>query len=96
VILGDTSVSAHCPFNTNRNEPIIPQCARAGRPLEPHLDVHVLLVDVVQVVEEDVALGAVEPYDVRGHCAVDPECLGGGLVLFFFCMTGKSKGSASP
>lgn len=52
---------------------IVPQRTRARRPLEAHLDVDVCLVDVEEVVEEEVAFGAVEADNAARHGAVDPE-----------------------
>jgi hypothetical protein len=57
---------------------IIPQGTRAGRPAEAHLNVHVLLVHVVQIPEDHVALGLVEPDNPVRHRAVHPQRLPAG------------------
>ena len=60
------------------DSPVIPERARSGRPAEPHLYVDVALIHVVEVVEDGVALAAVEAHDAVGHGAVDPEGLPAG------------------
>lgn len=53
--------------------PVIPQCARAGRPLEPDLNVDVVLVHVVQIVQNRIAFPAVQAHDSVRHGPIDPE-----------------------
>lgn len=55
------------------HSPVVPKSGRSRRPLEAHLDVHILLVDVVQVIENHVALGFVQSDDAVRHGAIDPE-----------------------
>lgn len=61
------------PARVMDRDTVVPQGTGARSPLEPDLDVHVLLVHVVQVVQDQVALGLVETHDLLRHGAVDPE-----------------------
>jgi hypothetical protein len=56
-------------------DPVVPEGTRSGSPLEPHLNVNIFLIDVVQVVQDEVALLRVKPNDRLGHGTVDPESL---------------------
>ena len=52
---------------------IIPQCARLRRPLEPHLDVNIILIHIIQIVQNHIAFGFVESNDLFGHGPVHEE-----------------------
>jgi len=52
---------------------IIPQRGRARRPLEPHLDVDVVLIHIIQVPEKEIGFRFVEPDDRFRHRAVHEE-----------------------
>lgn len=70
-----SQIAAYLKVYTPIYSPVIPQCARVRRPPKPNLDVDVPLVHVVEVVEDHVALGAVEADDAVRHGAVDPQGL---------------------
>lgn len=55
--------------------PVVPQCACPRRPPEPNLDVDVFLVHVEEIVQDQIALGLVQPHDPDRHGTVDPERL---------------------
>lgn len=56
------------------SDAIIPQRRSALAPLEPHLNIDIFLIDIIQVVEDDVAFGPVQTHDTIRHGSVDPEC----------------------
>lgn len=54
---------------------VVPDRARPRRPMPADLYVGGPLVHVVQVIEDRVGLGLVEPVDAHRHSLIDPERL---------------------
>lgn len=73
VIIGQNVFSMWYHVDILSHSPIVPKSRRPRRPLEAHLDVHILLVDVVQVVENHITLGLVQADNAVRHGAVDPK-----------------------
>lgn len=55
--------------------PVVPNGAGVGRPLEPHLDIDVLLIHIEQIIQDYVALGLVQSHDATRHRPVDEQRL---------------------
>lgn len=58
-----------------RKIPIIPEGACSRTPLESNLNIWVLLIDIIQVSQDDIALGLIKPNNTIGHRPVDPKRL---------------------
>jgi hypothetical protein len=56
-------------------KPVIPQCARPRTPLEPHLDIRIAFIHIVQIPQNQIALGLVQANNPHCHGAVHPQCL---------------------
>jgi len=53
--------------------PVVPQSGGAWCPLEPDLNVHVVLIKLAEVVENDIALRLVQTHNAHGHGAVNEQ-----------------------
>ena len=61
------------PARVVDRNPVIPKGGGTWSPFEPNLNVHVGLVHIVQVIEDDIALGLVEADYPGSHCSVHPQ-----------------------
>jgi hypothetical protein len=61
------------PTSIMNSDTVVPQRRSSRRPLEPHLDVDVAFIHVIQVIEDDIALSFVQSNDAKSHGSIDPE-----------------------
>lgn len=52
---------------------IVPKGASPGGPLETDLNIYVTFIDIVQVVQDEIALSLVEANDRFRHGSIDPK-----------------------
>jgi hypothetical protein len=54
---------------------VVPNSRSLGSPSEPDLNIHVLFINVIEIIQKQVAFRLVQTNDSHRHGAVDPEGL---------------------
>jgi hypothetical protein len=83
VVHGDSTarksaLEHHLHPEVGKNLPVIPQRTRPRRPPKPHLNINITLINLIQILQNHIALRLVKPHDPLGHRAVDEQALPAG------------------
>ena len=71
-------IKHHHHPRTSKNSPVIPQRTRPRRPPKPHLNINIALINLIQILQNHIALRLVQPNDPLRHRAVHEKALPAG------------------
>lgn len=63
---------------SSRDSPVIPKRTRPGRPIEPHLNIDIVLIHLEQILQNCITLARIEPNDPNCHRAIHEKALPAG------------------